>query len=307
MNWTTIICREPVWEKEPSLASWASSCKKIHTLVLPEKTPVEEVLNATQILPEEVLLVTESREDWEKASRRQIAVLPYRDPNNQPPATFPAAFPGTATPKAATPEVTFPGAWMVAEGLDDVDEEFFLQVYLREHGLPWTPITTERCYLRELTMEDLDALFALYEGEGITDYLEPLYPREEEEAYQRAYIDNIYRYYGYGMWLVCKKATDEIIGRAGLEHRDYGNGAELEMGYLIAAGEQRKGYATEVCRALIAFAEEMPEFERINCLIHRDNKVSLHLMDKLGFIFLEERREGEKPMLRYVKNLRTAT
>lgn len=307
MNWTTIICREPVWEKEPSLASWASSCKKIHTLVLPEKTPVEEVLNATQILPEEVLLVTESREDWEKASRRQIAVLPYRDPNNQPPATFPAAFPGTATPKAATPEVTFPGAWMVAEGLDDVDEEFFLQVYLREHGLPWTPITTERCYLRELTMEDLDALFALYEGDGITDYLEPLYPREEEEAYQRGYIDNIYRYYGYGMWLVCKKTSGEIIGRAGLEHRDYGNGAELEMGYLIAAGEQRKGYATEVCRALIAFAEEMPEFERINCLIHRDNKVSLHLMDKLGFTFLEERIEGEKPMLRYVKNLRTAT
>lgn len=289
MNWTTLICRESVWKKEPSLASWASSCKKIHTMVLPDGTPVEEALNAAQIPPEEALLVTESREDWEKASRRKIAVLPYRDP------------------KAATPEVAFPGAWMVAEGLDDADEEFFLQVYLREHGLPWTPIATERCYLRELTPEDMDALFALYEGEGITDYMEPLYDREEEETYQRAYIANIYRYYGYGMWLVCKKATDEIIGRAGLEHRDYGEGPELEMGYLIAAEEQRKGYATEVCRALIAFAEEMPEFERINCLIHRDNKASLRLMDKLGFTFLEERREGEKPMLRYVKDLRTAT
>lgn len=293
MNWTTLICRESVWDKEPALAAWAETCKKIHTLTLPDETPVEELLEKTQIPPEEVLLVTKSREDWETASRRGIAVLPCRSPRNQL--------------SAAVSENAFPGAWMVAEGLDDADEKFFLQVYLREHGLPWTPITTKRCYLRELTMEDMDALFALYEGRGITDYTEPLYARDEEEAYQRAYIANMYRYYGYGMWLVCKKATDEIIGRAGLEHRDYGYGAELEMGYLIAAGEQNKGYATEVCRALAAFAEEMPEFERINCLIHRDNRASLHLMDKLGFTFLEERQEGEKPMLRYIRNLRTAT
>jgi RimJ/RimL family protein N-acetyltransferase len=134
----------------------------------------------------------------------------------------------------------------------------------------------------------MDALFALYEQPGVTDYMEGLYEREEEERYERAYIENMYRYYGYGMWLVCKKETGEIIGRAGLEHRDYHGTAELEMGYMIAPSEQRKGYAAEVCRALMEYARENLDFSRINCLIRADNSVSKHLAERLGFTFFEK-------------------
>ena len=155
--------------------------------------------------------------------------------------------------------------------------------------------------MREITMDDMDALFALYEQKGITDYTEALYPREQEEEYERAYIANMYRYFGYGMWLVCRKDTGEIIGRAGLEHRDYPEGTELEMGYLIAPKEQHKGYATEVCRAILEYADSELDFPRVNCLIERENINSIRLVEKLGFTFLEETDVAGKPMERYIK------
>jgi len=72
-------------------------------------------------------------------------------------------------------------AVMLIEGLEEVDETFLLRAYERKHGIPWTIVTTERCIVREITLDDLDGLFALYAGEGMTEYLDPLYEYEKEK------------------------------------------------------------------------------------------------------------------------------
>ena len=86
--------------------------------------------------------------------------------------------------------------------------------------------------MRELELSDLDALFSMYAEPGMTDYMEGLYEYEEELEYQKAYIENMYRFYGYGMWLVFEKKTGTLIGRAGVEHREELNG-DMELGYAI--------------------------------------------------------------------------
>jgi RimJ/RimL family protein N-acetyltransferase len=103
------------------------------------------------------------------------------------------------------------------------------------------------------------------------------------------------------MWLVCSRDTGEVIGRAGLEHRVYPEGTELEMGYLIAPECQNRGLGTEVCRALLDYAKTNLDFPRINCIIEPGNKVSLHMMEKLGFTLLEETFLDGKTMKRFVK------
>ena len=108
---------------------------------------------------------------------------------------------------------------MLLLGLEEVDTEFLLRTFQRKHHLPWRILETKRCYLREITLDDMDDLFDLYNKKGITDYIEPLYERQEEEEYQRAYIENMYGYYGYGMWLAKEKGTHRLIGRAGIDYR----------------------------------------------------------------------------------------
>lgn len=172
----------------------------------------------------------------------------------------------------------------VIEGFDEVDIDYLNKIYLRFHNIPWTITATDRCIIRELTLEDMDALFDLYSKPGMTKYVEPLFDYEEELEYERKYIENMYGYFGYGMWLVFSKESGELIGRAGLEHRDYnGDGDELELGYMIAPEYQNMGYATEICTAIIKYAKDNLDFNRINCLIDDDNIPSIRLATKLGF------------------------
>ena len=120
----------------------------------------------------------------------------------------------------------------------------------------------------------------------MTEYLDPLYEYEKEKEYQRSYINYMYRLYGYGMWVVIEKATGKLIGRVGIENREACDG-EPELGYMIDVSYQRKGYATEVCLAVIGYAWNFLEFDKLNCLIQKGNKASECLAEKLGFMFRE--------------------
>lgn len=172
---------------------------------------------------------------------------------------------------------------LLLQGFEEIDYSYIKRMWQRKQGIPWKILETKRCYLRELELADLDDLYEMYEGEGMTDYIEPLYSRKEEEEYQRVYIQNMYGFYGYGMWLVKEKGTDLLIGRAGLEHRELNGEFELELGYAIAVPYQRQGYALEVCRAILDYAWENLGYEQVNCLIEPENTASLGLVKKLGF------------------------
>lgn len=195
------------------------------------------------------------------------------------------------------------GAPYLLLGLQEIDREFLLGIYKRKHGLPWEILRTRRCVLRELCMEDMDALFELYGKPGVTDYVEPLYERSREEEYQRAYIENMYGYYGYGMWLVTERGTGKVIGRAGLEHRQAVEEAVLEMGYIIAPEYQRRGYGCEVCRGILAWAEEHLEFPYVQCLVRPGNEASVALLHKLGFTEAEQTFQDGRQYRRFLHRL----
>lgn len=181
------------------------------------------------------------------------------------------------------PNQSYRGVEMLVEGFEEVDADFLEKVYQRYHHLPWTIVETKRCIVRELCLADMDALFALYDEE-VCRYTESLYPYPEELEFQRAYINHMYRFFGYGMWLVFSKETGALIGRAGLEHREYDGETELELGYLIGTKYQRRGYAFEVCKAILGYAKENVGFSRINTLIEAENIASIRLSEKLGFV-----------------------
>lgn len=212
---------------------------------------------------------------------------------------------GIATMAYANPEFphqTYSGVNMLVEGFEEVDVDFLEKVYQRYHHIPWTILETKRCVVRELTLEDLDDLFVLYRDEEICRYTDALHAYEEEKELQRAYIENMYRYFGYGLWLVFSKDTGALIGRAGLEHREYHDEIELDLGYVIGTNYQRQGFATEVCEAIIEYAKENTGFERINVMIKDENLASKKLAQKLGFLHVEDLETEKGCFCRYALN-----
>ena len=168
------------------------------------------------------------------------------------------------------------GTRYAVESLAELDIEYLERVRRRYNHIPWDIGETDRCLIRELSLSDLPALYELYDKPGMTDYVEPLYDYETELEYQKAYIENMYGFYEYGMWLVFSKKTGKLIGRAGLEHD--------ELGYMIAPELWNRGYATEVCRFIIDYARENTDFEDLYCRIDERNEASVRLAKKLGFV-----------------------
>ncbi len=149
------------------------------------------------------------------------------------------------------------------EGFEDADATYFTRIYQREKKIPWIIGETERLVIREMTPEDTEALYRLYEDKSVVEFMEDLPPnKDEEKEYIADYIDKVYSFFGFGMWFIELKETGEIIGRVGFQN--YEEEDMVELGFLIAPEYQHKGYAYEACEAAIAYMrEEFPEYRRI--------------------------------------------
>lgn len=195
--------------------------------------------------------------------------------------------------------------WII-EGMNGINGIFLDRLYRRKHKLPWIIRETKRCIIREIILEDVPLLYKMYKGEGITDFMEPLFENMEDEiTYTKAYIESMYEFYQYGMWIVEKKEGREVIGRVGLEHRE--EYEELELGYVIGREHERKGFGREACRAAIQYAKEELGCEALHCFIMEENIPSIKLCESLGFHYLEnvyiEQGKKKEMMKRFYLNI----
>lgn len=147
-------------------------------------------------------------------------------------------------------------------------------------------LETERLVIREMCPDDVDDIYSVYEGNDLS-YMEGLYEdKDKEREYIKDYQKYIYNFYDFGIWLFEEKATGQIIGRGGVEHKVYDDGTEgLELGYIIRRDKQRQGYAYEGLSAIIIYVREHFETNNIKVSVHRDNVPSIELAKKLGTEF----------------------
>ena len=177
------------------------------------------------------------------------------------------------------------GVRYLTTGEDVPEEEWLEMVHARCRQLPVEIARTERLPIREAVPEDAAALVELYKDEDFRLNLEPIRETAEEEAESiRAYIRYVYGFYGYGMWVVTD-LSGRIIGRVGLECNAGEEG--LELGYAIAKERRGRGLAEEACRAVLNYARERLDEDRIYARIRPDNEASMKLASKLGIRIVE--------------------
>lgn len=171
----------------------------------------------------------------------------------------------------------------VVSELAMVDDDYFNLIYMRAHGMPLLIARTERTFIREMTVDDLPAMYELYSDEAVARWVEPLYEYDKELEFTRAYIENVYSFYGYGLWLVFDRKTGELIGRAGISMREINGEKCCELGYIIRGDRQRQGIGYEVSTAVMEYAAECLMLDELWLCIETDNQASIGLGIKLGF------------------------
>jgi len=229
---------------------------------------------------EAVLYVTDDAGTAEKLREEGKAVLVYLHPGNS--------------------GQDFSKFLFAVEDPENLEAEYIERVYRRLKGLPWRILDTARCRIRETTPEDVDAFYRIYSHPAITRYMEGLYPEvEQERRYVREYMEKVYTFYGYGVWTVLERESGEVIGRAGFSWRE--GFADPELGFIIGVPWQGKGYAKEVCEAVLYYGWAALEFEAVQTMVDPENIPSLGLCGKLGFRYVEEVELEGKKYCRLVK------
>lgn len=194
---------------------------------------------------------------------------------------------------------SFAEAEYAIEQIEEIEAESLELVYRRLTGQPWDILTTKRCKIRESTIKDVDVFYEIYKEPSITYFMENLFEDKAEEiAYMEDYIQKVYGFYGYGMWTVMEQQSGQVIGRAGISWRE---GYDIpELGFVIAVPYQGKGYAYEVCQAILEYGRREFAFTQYQVLIMEGNKKSERLCYQLGFredTYVTENGERYKRMV----------
>lgn len=166
---------------------------------------------------------------------------------------------------------------------DDIDDDMLKLVCARKYNEPLVIAETERFIIREMTVGDLLHLYELYETLSDCIYVEPLYGYEEEKAFTIKYIENMYGFFGYGLWLIFDRKTGELVARAGIENRSIDGQNCQELGYLVKKNWQGKHVAWEVMSRIVELAKDRFGLEELNICTMKTNIPSIQLALKLGF------------------------
>ena len=166
---------------------------------------------------------------------------------------------------------------------EDIDDDLLKLVCARKYNESLVIAETERFIIREMTVGDLPHLYELYETLSDCIYVEPLYGYEEEKAFTIKYIENMYGFFGYGLWLIFDRKTGELVARAGIENRSIDGQNCQELGYLVKKNWQGKHVAWEVMSRIVELAKDRFGLEELNICTMKTNIPSIQLALKLGF------------------------
>jgi RimJ/RimL family protein N-acetyltransferase len=156
-------------------------------------------------------------------------------------------------------------------------------------------IETERLVLREIIPEDAEAFFAMDSNPEVVKYvgIEPL-TNISQSIENIASIRNQYIENGIGRWAVICKEDGKLIGWCGLKLiKEINNHQNIhDIGYRFSPEYWGKGFATESSVAVLNYAINNINLNKVYAYADVENVASNHILRKLGFeekgTFLDE-------------------
>lgn len=148
-------------------------------------------------------------------------------------------------------------------------------------------LETERLYLREIKHSDYEALSKILQDEETMYAYEGAFSDDETQEWLDRQIGR-YNEYGFGLWAVVLKETDEMIGQCGLTIQPWNDRQVLEIGYLLQKAYWHKGYATEAAKACREYAFTNLNADEVCSIIRDTNTASQNVALRNGMTVVDK-------------------
>ena len=156
-------------------------------------------------------------------------------------------------------------------------------------------IKTERLLLRKLKQSDWEMISYLRSDKNVNEFVKRPNANSKEKAFEfisktNKGIDNRHLYY----WIITEKNNDKMIGSICLwkfskDHKT------AEVGYDLSPDFQRKGIMNESLKIVLEFGFNNLSLDLIEAYTHRKNENSKKLLERNGFILIEDKKDENNP------------
>ncbi len=151
-----------------------------------------------------------------------------------------------------------------------------------------TRVQTPRLALRRFTPADLEWLQRLQADAQVMRYCGGTLDAAASAEFLRTRVLDDYELHpGLGVWATLERATGALVGMHLLNHM-FGE-SHIQVGYVLAAEFWGRGYASEMCRAVLRYGFGALGLPRIVAITDRDNLGSQRVLLKCGL-----QRHGER-------------
>jgi RimJ/RimL family protein N-acetyltransferase len=139
-------------------------------------------------------------------------------------------------------------------------------------------LITDRLLLRAWTPEEVGAVVG---GKRLPHWVED-FPSKVDKIRSALFEKNPGWYGTHGHRQIIERESGQVVGGTGLFTPQPDGTAEF--GYGIAPSRQRRGYATEAARALIAHGLTSPDIKIVFAKVSLDNPASIRVLEKAGLV-----------------------
>ena len=148
-------------------------------------------------------------------------------------------------------------------------------------------LETKRLFLRKMGQNDFQDLAEILQNPNVMYAYEHDFSDHDVQEWLDRQLKR-YKTYGFGLWAMILKETNEMIGQAGLTMQPYKNTEVLEIGYLLKEKYWHHGYATEAACGCKEYAFNHLHKDKVYSIIKSDNLASIHVAKRIDMIKEDE-------------------
>ncbi|QOY38115.1 GNAT family N-acetyltransferase [Anaerobacillus isosaccharinicus] len=143
-------------------------------------------------------------------------------------------------------------------------------------------LETERLILRQLKDEDIPSLYSIFSDAETMKYYPAPFSYEKTQNWVKVSQER-YKEDGFGLWAVCLKENNELIGDCGLVKQQVDGKTEVEVGYHIKKDFWSNGYGSEAANACKEYGFNKLGLNKLISIIDPKNIPSIRVAEKVGF------------------------